>query len=219
MKGICMSNMREQEIIVLLRDYMNILPSGPQEAFVPLGSGGGLEDSWPLTAESIIRMDSTNYIGETYVKLDAALARLEREYPMQYEALLKTYLHEGAGHRDVDFLRQRALVNGNPKIIQLLELHDDAITTLADYLSEDDLWVRWPQKAPGPRPAQNMDERHDQLYAIFLRYIEEGIPYRQSIKNAAFKMTDLDGEPYYSQRHAERIIKPRWVEQNEQPTA
>jgi hypothetical protein len=212
-----MGNMREQEIIVLLRDYMNILPSGPQEAYVPLGSGGWLEDSWPLTAESIIRMDDTNYIGETYVKLDDALKQLEREHPKQYEALLRTYLHEGAGHRDVDFLRQRALANGNPVIVKLLEQHDAAITTLAEYLADDDLWVRWPQKAPGPRPAQNMDERHDQLYAIFLRYIEEGIPYRQSIKNAAFKMTDLDGEPYYSQRHAERIIKPRWVDQNEQP--
>jgi hypothetical protein len=212
-----MSNIREQEIIVLLRDYMNILPSGPQEAYVPLGSGGGLEDSWPLTAESIIRMDSTNYIGETYVKLDQALKQLESEYPKQYEAILRIYLHEGAGHRDVDFLRQKALATGNRVTVKLLEDHDAAIATLADYLSEEELWVRWPQKAPGPRPAQNMAEQHDQLYAIFMRYIDDGVPYRQSIKNAAFKMTDFEGKAYYSQRHAERIIKPRWVEQNEQP--
>jgi hypothetical protein len=202
-----MSDIREQEIIVLLRDYMNILPSGPQEAYVPLGTGGS-EDSWPLTAESQVRMDIHNPIGETYAYLDDALGKLP---PDQYAAMLVFYLHDGAGHRDVDDARNKALANGNPDLVLLLEKHDDAIRNLAKMLDDADLWVRRPQKAPGPKPSQNMEDRHDELFAIFLRYMEDDkLPYRQSMRNARFKMTDTEGEPYYSERHAERIIKPKW---------
>ncbi len=208
-----MSKIREQEIIVLLRDYMNILPSGPQEAYVPLGSGGGLEDSWPLTAESQVRMDRNNPIGETYAYLDNALGQLPAD---EYAAMLTLYLHEGAGHRDVDDIRRKALVNGNPELVLLIEKHDAAITRLAAILDSADLWVRRPQKAPGPKPSQNMEDRHDELFAIFLRYMEDDkLPYRQSMRNARFKMVDNEGEPYYSERHAERIIKPKWKDYSE----
>lgn len=208
-------NLREQEIMLLLRDYMNILPPGPQEAFVPIGSGVGTNNGWPLSDESIERLDEGTEVGYTYKLLDKALICLEDEYPNLYSAILQSYLHEGAGHRDVDHWRNKILTTGSPALTDLVERHDKAIILLAEYLQNDRLYVRWPQKAPGPKPSQNMEERHDELFAIFLRNIDSGTPYRQSIKNATFKMVDNDGEPYYSARHAERIIKPRWVEHNE----
>lgn len=205
---------KKQEIILLLRDFMNFLPSGAQEAFVPIGSGGHT-DSWPLSAESERRMDLNSETGENYFHLERALTRLNEEHPLLYEALLRLYLHDTAGHRDVDHIRNKALVSGSQTLTDIIERHDDAIEELADYLEDVDLYVKHPAKASGPKPGQKMEERHNELFNIFLNYIDEGIPYRQSIKNARFKMTDHEGKPYYSLRHAERIIKLRWEALNE----
>lgn len=209
-------SLKEQEIVLLLADYMNILPSGPQEAFVPIGTGIGTNPGWPLSPESVERLDTRTELGYTYKKLDEALIELEDNYPNLYYAILQCYLHEGAGHRDVDHWRNKAVASGSPQLTGLVERHDKAIVLLAEYLDDERLYIRWPQKAPGPKPSQNMEEKHDELFAVFLRYIEAGTPYRQSIKNATFKMVDHKGEPYYSARHAERIIKPRWIAYNEQ---
>lgn len=205
-----MRNTKRQEIIILLRDYMNILPPGPQEAFVPLGGGGSSADSgWLITPELERRMDKNSLVGETYDLLDSALRKLDKEHPEWYGAIVQLYLQDGSGHRDVDDLRIKMGTKADTHpITVLVGHHDDAIDWLAETLDDEDLYVRWPQKAPGPQPGQNMDERHTALFAVFLRYIEDGIPYRQSVRNAALKCE-------YSTRHAERIIKPRWKEYNE----
>lgn len=200
---------KRQEIIILLRDYMNILPPGPQEAFVPLAGGSSNESGWLITPELELRMNRGSLVGETYDILERSLRKLDSEHPVWYGAIVQLYLQDGSGHRDVDDLRIKVGDKGNSHpVVRLLASHDDAINWLAEDLSDEDLYVRWPQKAPGPQPGQNMDERHTALFAVFLRYVEDGIPYRQSVRNAAFKCE-------YSPRHAERIIKPRWKEYNE----
>lgn len=206
-------NIRERDVILLLRDYMNFLPSGPQEAYVPLGSGYGSESDWPLTAESLRRLDKTTLTGDTYSKLDDALNKLDFEHPNLYEAILDIYLREEAGHRDVDHLRE-VVKRGSPYVAELLTRHDEAITKLAKWLAEDDLYIRYPHKATGPKPGQDMKEKHDHLFEVFKRFWEKGegtLPYRQALYNAVHKM---DG--YYSNRHADRIIRARLRARDEQ---
>lgn len=197
---------KEQDIILLLRDWANFLPSGPQEAYVPVGSGFGSESDWPLTAESLRRLDKSSMTGDTYARLDDALLRLDRQYPEQYEAILRLYLREESGHRDVDHLRLVAS-RGSEQAKALVKAHDMAITQLATWLAEDDLYVRYPHKATGPKPGQDIKEMHDQLVEVFLRFWENGEgnqKYRQALNNAVLKM---DG--HYSARHADRIVKAR----------
>lgn len=195
---------KQQDVILLLRDYMNFLPGGPQEAFVPIGSGFSSESAWPLTAESLRRLDKTTLTGETYDKLDKALIQLDNEYPLLYESILAIYLREESGHRDLDHIKQ-ASDKGNQEAKQLLNKHNEAIKQLVIYLAKSDLYIRYPHKATGPKPGQNISEMHDELYSIFNRFYEEDqLPYRQALQNAVLKM---DG--YYSTRHADRIIKAR----------
>src|SRR5215213_4776560 len=199
-----MANAKKQEIVILLRDYMNILPPGPQEAYVPLGGGGSNESGWLITPELELRMNKGTLVGDTYAKLDDALIKLDREHPVWYGAIVQLYLQDGSGHRDVDDLRIK--MGGKSEdhpISMLVATHDAAIEWLSEELKNSDLFVRWPQKAPGPQPAQDMGERHATLFLVFLQNIEQGVPYRQSVRNAAFKCE-------YSARHAERVIKPRW---------
>ena len=204
-----MSN-RRVEIILLLRDYYNFLPPGPQEAYVPVGMGISNEESdWPLTAESLKRMDKTTLVGDTYHKLDQALILLDQQFPSLYHAIMDIYLREESGHRDLDHIKKVAEA-GILKAIDLLERHDAAIDKLVGYLRDTDLYVRYPHKATGPKPGQNMEEKHDELVAIFLRaYDGDELPYRQALNYAVFKMDN-----YYSKRHADRIIKGRLKHEN-----
>lgn len=204
-----MSNNRI-DIILLLRDYMNFLPSGPQEAFVPLGTGfSSSESSWPLTTESLKRADKNTMVGDTYDKLDRALRLLDRKYPNLYRAIVDIYLREESGHRDLDHIKEVAS-KGNAVALDLLDRHDKAIDKLVSILEGVDLYIRYPHKATGPKPGQNMEEKHEELFAIFLRvYEDENVPYRHALNYAVFKM---DG--YYSKRHADRIIKKRLDEYN-----
>jgi hypothetical protein len=193
---------RRVEVILLLRDYMNFLPPGPQEAYVPVGMGISNEADWPLTSESIKRLDRTTLVGDTYYKLDQALRRLDREHPKLYTAMLDIYLREESGHRDLDHIKRVAKA-GLPDAIDLLARHDAAVEQLVEYLEHVDLYVRYPHKATGPKPGQNMEDKHDELFAIFMRaFDDDDIPYRQALNYAVFKMDD-----YYSKRHADRIIK------------
>lgn len=200
---------KRKEVVILLADYMNFLPPGPQEAFVPVGSGGNSEDSgWLITPELELRMDIHSDVGETYRWLDEALVALDFEEPLWYATLWMIYLQDGSGHRDIDDMRiKMGGKQPDHPLALTVARHDLGIAWLADYLSDRELYVRWPQKAPGPQPGQNMDERHSALFAVFLRYKEDGLPYRQAVRNAALKCE-------YSSRHAERVIKPRWVEYN-----
>jgi hypothetical protein len=183
---------------------MNFLPPGPQEAYVPVGTAfGSTESSWPLTPESLKRMNKNGLVGETYDKLDKALIRLSDEEPELYEVMLKIYLREESGHRDLDHLIKHNKWS-------LVHKHDAAVGKLVEYLDEAELFVRWPQKAAGPKPGQDMQERHDELYRIFESYYnEQGMPYRQALTNAVFSMQDHEGNSYYSRRHADRIVKSR----------
>lgn len=206
------SDNRKQEIKILLRDWANFLPSGPQEAFVPVGTAMTRpEESWPLTPEGERRMNPKTYVGETYQKLNSALNRLKEHDQRQFNVVAGMYLVEEAGHRDEDFIR--ANTGTSNEALRIIMLHDAAIDWLADHLDEADLYVRWPQKATGPRPGQDMGERHEELFSIFSRsFFEQKLPYRQALTNAVFKMVDNDGKPYYTRRHADRIVKGRLKE-------
>lgn len=203
------SENRLQEVKILLRDYMNFLPSGPQEAFVPVGTAMSRpEESWPLTPEAEKRMDEGTETGETYGRLNAALKLLNEWSPLHFNVISSMYLREEAGHRDEDFIR--AKVGRSDSAYNLIKAHDEAIAWLAEHLDDASLYVRWPQKATGPRPGQDMSERHDELFAIFSRYFfEQKLPYRQALTNAVFDMQDHEGKPYYTRRHADRIVKAR----------
>lgn len=205
-----MNNPKRIEIILLLRDYMNFLPPGPQEAYVPVGSGFGTESDWPLTAESIKRLDKTSLVGETYDRLDKALRLLDKKHPRLYHALMDIYLREESGHRDLDHIKKVAKA-GILAAQDLIHRHDQAIAKLVTYIGNVDLYVRYPHKATGPKPGANMEEKHDELFAIFSRaYDDEDVPYRQALNYAVFKMDN-----YYSKRHADRIIKGKLQARNE----
>lgn len=199
---------REREIKILLADYMNFLPPGPQEAFVPTGAatGGMIESDWPITPELEKRMDRTTLVGETYGYLDDALRALNETEPDLYNAIYHMYLQEESGHRDEDKIILNSATSEGAKWF-LFKL-DKALEWLAEYLQDKELYVRWPQKAAGPKPGQNMKERHDELFAIFGRYYD-GSNYKDARDAAVFKTVDHEGNPYYTNRHADRIIKPR----------
>jgi hypothetical protein len=183
---------------------MNFLPPGPQEAYVPVGMGISNEADWPLTPESLKRLDKNTLVGDTYHKLDKALILLDHKYPRLYHAIMDIYLREESGHRDLDHIKKVAKA-GILRAIDLVERHDQAIDKLIELLRGVDLYVRYPHKATGPKPGQNMEEKHDELVAIFLRsYDDDELPYRQALNYAVFKMDN-----YYSKRHADRIIKGR----------
>ncbi len=205
---------KKNEVRILLRDYMNFLPSGPQDPFVPVGSMGSLtESSWPLTAEALKRMDKKSMVGETYDILDKTLVRLDNEHPLLYEAILVTYLRDEAGHRDDDWIA--SLSSKSHEALGLHNRIEQALDILADWLYNIDLYVRWPQKAAGPKPGQNMEDKHNELYALFLRFRKDGQPYRTALTNSVFKMQDEKGNPYYSRRHADRIIKNKMTAEDE----
>lgn len=207
---------KKQDVKILLKDYMNFLPPGPQSAFVPVGAatGGLVTSDWPITPEAEKRMDKTSLVGETYDLLEKALVRLDDEYPLEYNAVLRVYLREEAGHRDEDFLRSKIAVASN-NLVELLFDAECGVDHLVEYLKDEDLYVRYAQKAAGPRPGQNMEDKHGELFAIFMRYYDD-LPYRQALTNATFKMQDETGKPYYSRRHADRIIKKKLKEHDEE---
>lgn len=197
---------RKLEIKILLQDYMNFLPPGPQEAFVPVGDSGGFEDSFPITTELEKRMDRTSLVGDTYDKLDKALVWLDKNYPELYNILLEYYLHPESGHSDVDSL----LVKNTSRdyIWNKMLKHEMALTRLAKYMEDEDLYVRRPEKAAGRVGRTKMEENHEELYEVFLRYKDnDNLKFSQAVKNAAFKCD-------YTTDHARRIIKNRLQETN-----
>ncbi len=185
---------------------MNIIPPGPQEAFVPIGASGSNEAGWPLSAESEERINPNTEAYHNYRILDEALTRLDNEFPLLYSAIMQAYLHPEAGHSDVDvWWRRNALISSDPRWNDLVKRHDVAITQLAKYLLDSKLYVEFPRKATGPKPGTDMAERHKELFATYERYRDQGLNYRQAV-NAAGRACD------YSPRHADRKIKEMLAE-------
>ena len=114
------------------------------------------------------------------------------------------YLSEDSGHRDIEIVKRTA-DRGSKAARDLIRRHEKAIDILARMLRDEDLYVRHPHRATGPKPGQNMEDKHAELFAIFSRYYFEGdVPYRQALANAVLKMDN-----YYSRRHGDRIVKAR----------
>ncbi len=199
------------EIIQLLRDYNNFLPGGSGEAYVPLGAGGGDYGGWPLSPEALKRMDSDSLIGETYMLLNKALDRLRKIRPLWWETIYRAYLQDDTGHSQVDRWREIAYSDGvsmySAHCRQLVERHDEAIEFLYQQLKDEDLWVKFANKSPGPKPGTKMEDRHLELVVVYQRYRSEGMSVSNSIKNAALKCD-------YSERSAWRIIRERIPQEN-----
>lgn len=188
--------------MILLRDYMNILPAGPQEAYVPTGDVGGMEESWPITATLERRMNRKSEEGETYAKLDRVLSKLDRVAPREYNAILAIYLHPEAGHSDLEFIRRQGALSGDSELCDLVALADKGIEWLATELADETLYVKFPTNAPGPMPGTAMEEKHDELVATFKRYMDQGIKFSQALKHAAMNQG-------YHKEHARKVIKAR----------
>lgn len=197
----------KQEVTLLLRDYMSILPPGPQTAYVPAGATYGDEGGWPITAELERRMDKGTLTGDTYALLDDALVELNKDEPELYNAILAVYLHPEAGHSDLDFIKRQAMHHKGIAGQVLAERVDKGIEWLANYLQNHDLYVRWPQTAPVQGASIDMSERHSELFAVYKRNRSSGQKHSQAVTNAALKCD-------YSRRRAQDIIKTRQDEEN-----
>lgn len=193
-----MSGTKAKDIQILLADYMNILPPGPQTAYVPAGDAFGAEESWPITPELERRMDDVSLIGETYQELDDALVELNRQEPVLYNAILQIFLHPEAGHSDLEFIRRQ-----NPEST-LLACADEGLEWLGEYMNDERIFVRRAAVADSTKREQEMEHKHEELAAVYMRYIESGIKHSEAIKNLAVKY-----EKDYTKQHIRRIIKER----------
>lgn len=191
------SKVLKRAIDILLADYMNFLPPGPQEAYVPVGAATtGLYSDWPLTPESFRRMNPNTLRGSTYRKLDEALVWLDKNHPILYTAVLQLRLHDEAGHSDVEWARKR---DGYKTLVAL---YDEALDKLADYLEGADLDVNYPSPAAATSEKDIGDKNHE-VYVVYLRYRNMGIPHRQAIKNLYIKFSE------YPPKKIEKIISER----------
>ncbi len=203
MRGDFLRNKRA--VLQLLQDYTNYLPGGSGEAYVPVGSGGGDYGGWPLSPTQLKRMDKGTMIGQTYQALDEALDELRDQHPILWETMYRAYLQDDVGHSQVEYWRS---VGGSSEtqysefMDKLVDRHDEAIEWLAWRLDDVDLWVKYPSKAPGPMPGTPMQERHDELVVVYLRYRGQGLEPPVALEMAA-EACD------YSERRAWDIIKNR----------
>lgn len=185
---------KKKEIVILLRDYLNFLPSGNQEAYVSTDGTMG-ESDMPLTKEMFARMNRNTLVGDTYYLLDWALRLLREDHPSLYHNLYYTYLVDGVGHSDIEFMRKKSTY------LLSVARHDIAIEYLAEYLSDSNLYVRRPEKmTTAVHKNEDMKSKHEELVALYVRYREDGIKHYQALKNAAFKCE-------YNVDHARTIIK------------
>lgn len=186
---------KKKEITILLQDYLNFLPSGSQEAYVPAGDSGEEGSGMPLTTEMFARMNPNSLVGSTYKLLDKALAILKYREPHLYHSIYYIYLVDGTGHSDIEFMRHRKTY------LMDIAKHDLAIDYLAEYLIDSDLFVRRPEKSvPIKSRREDMEDKHAELVSVYVRYREEGLKHFQAIKNAALKCD-------YHVEHARKIIK------------
>lgn len=155
---------------------------------------------WPLNAEVLHRMTPTTLVGQSYKKLDAALACLRCEKPRLYRAINAAYLDPDVSHSEVDFWREKAL-RGSKRLAHMVQLHDEAISWMAKQLEEEWLWVRWPAKTVFGN-LKDMSERHKELVRLYKTYRSEGYNQKVAVRHASIKLD-------YSERQARRIIVER----------
>jgi hypothetical protein len=179
---------KRKDITILLADYMNILPPGPQTAYVPAGDNFGAEESWPMTPELEARMEPNSIIGETYATLEYALSELDKEHPEWYNGVLSVFLHPEAGHSDIEFLRRQ-----NPKNTTLL-CADEGVNWLADFINDEDIFVRRASVSDTSRSEQHMEHKYDEVAAAFVRYRESGVKPSDALKNLFLKYEKDFGE-------------------------
>lgn len=186
---------KKREVVALLQDYLNFLPSGNQEAFVSTDGTMG-EADMPLTKELFARMDRKSLVGETYMHLEEALQKLKEEHPSMYHTIYYTYMVDGVGHSDVEFQR------GKDTYLTDIAKHDIAIEYLTEYLKDKDLYVRRPGKKTGRvNKSEDMKNKHEELIALYVRYREEdGLRHFDALKNAALVCD-------YNVDHARTVIK------------
>jgi hypothetical protein len=192
------TEIKRKDIATLLADYMNILPPGPQTAYVPAGDNFGAEESWPMTPELEARMDPESIIGETYDTLDYTLKELDREHPEWYNAILAIFLHPEAGHSDLEFLRRQ-----NPKSTTLA-CADEGINWMADFINEEDIFVRRASVSDTSRTEQHMEHKYDEVAAAFVRYRESGVKPSDAIQNLILKY-----EKEFGKNKIRDIVKER----------
>ena len=192
------SKAKRKDIATLLADYMNILPPGPQSAYVPAGDNFGAEESWPITAELERRMEEGSLIGETYAILDATLKILDKEHPEWYNGVLAVFLHPEAGHSDLEFLRRQ-----NPANTTLL-CADAGVNWLADHIDEANVFVRRAAVSDTTKREQEMQHKNDEVAAAYGRYIESGLEHKDAINNVALKY-----EKEYTKRQIRDLVKER----------
>jgi len=192
------SEIKRKDIATLLADYMNILPPGPQTAYVPAGDNFGAEESWPMTPELEARMDSNSVIGETYATLEYALSELDREHPEWYNGILSVFMHPEAGHSDLEFLRRQ-----NPKNTILL-CADEGITWLADFINDEDIFVRRASVADTTHTEALMEDKYNEVAAAFVRYRESGIAPADAHRNLFLKY-----EKDFGEKRIRTIVKER----------
>lgn len=193
---------KERDVTLLLRDYRNDLPSGPQESFVEVAaiSGDG-SNADPLTSEGMKRMNKKSLVGETYYKLDIALNLLNKFHTHLYDTIRFFYLEPDAGHGDVEWYRGKAKDN-NLAAAYIIKRHDEGIKVLANYLRNSDLYVRYPYKGATRTRYESLEVQNHELYVIYLRYLNDGFSHDDAVEEAAKKMD-------YENIHAERVISER----------
>lgn len=199
------SQSKKDEIIVLLKDYLNFLPAGSGEAYIPAGDTSyGSND--PLTPEAEKRMDHTTLVGETYQKLDTALQVLARKFPKHYRVIEELYLEDGKGHNELVYIKHLAKSGTiyRETAQDWVKKHDQAVDILAGLLEYESLYVRWPMLHIEFDSRSKAESANEEIFAIYSRYLERGSSHDHAVANVQALLDDD-----ISKEYIERVIDAR----------
>lgn len=185
---------KRRDIQTLLADYMNILPPGPQTAYVPALDNFSAEESWPVTPELEARMDPKSIIGETYDILNYALRELDQEHPEWYNGILAVFLHPEAGHSDFDFYEHTMMGH----------CAAEGVNWLAEFINDEDIFVRRSSVANTSHTEILMEDKLAEVAAAYERYIESGLSVQDAIENVALKY-----EKEFDKKRIKDLVKER----------
>lgn len=132
----------------------------------------------------------------TYGKLEHALTMLKNggvSDRLAYLTLLTPYLSDPADPSIVNEWRK-----DRPGLV---EWHDLAIKRLAGFLAGHDLFVIWPARMTS-NEAKRIEQRNDELFALYQRLRNEGTRKTEAVKSAALMCG-------YGERRAWEIVKAR----------